>query len=90
MRVFYRTSYLGAFSRRSIGPSGFRLRAQWLLWWLLWLLWLRGPALQLRGSRIRLRSGRTVHWWIDRYYRDARSGLHSATGGVRVCHAADI
>src|SRR5262249_22302203 len=56
-------------------------------------LWLRrtsirlrsyGSALRLRGSSIRLRSGGTGDRWIDRYYRDARSGLHSATGGVRV------
>jgi hypothetical protein len=50
-----------------------------------------GATLRLRSSRIRLRSGGTGHWGIDHHYRDARFGLHSATGGgVRVCHAADL
>jgi hypothetical protein len=67
-----------------------RLRTLWL--------WLRsyGSALRLRGSSIRLRSYGpalqlrssslcgTDHGRNDHCYRDASSGLHSGTGGVRV------
>ena len=38
------------------------------------------PALQLRGSSL----WGTGYGRNDRYYRNASSGLHSATGGVRV------
>src|SRR5215831_17616808 len=66
-----------------VGPGAvprLRLRTLWLR---LRRVWLRPP--RLRGKR--LRSSRlcgTWHGWIDRYYHNARFGLHSTAGGVRL------
>jgi hypothetical protein len=70
-----RSGRFGAFSGRRVGPG---------LWLRLRLR--RSTALRLRGYGIRLRSTSlctTGPRRNDRYYRDANSGLHSATGGLR-------